>query len=416
MTKEKTMILHLDADAFFVACEVARLPALKGKPVVVGGERGIACAMSYEAKALGITRAMPVFEIKRKYKEVVILPAHFDLYYAYRNNLISFLRERFAKIEVYSIDECFVEVRESELSFTEEALEELRKEIAEFMGISYSLGLADTKTLAKIASKKNKPSGSYYLQKDDEIDFLSKLSLSSLWGIGRRMTKTLTDLELITVGDLLRTSDSLLQKNFSIQLLRTKQELLGIKCYPIEENYAHQKGMQVTRSFARTEDIAFVLSELSTNAEEFCINLQKQNLEVESLEIWIKQVINGKDVHLSKTLLLEEATANHRTLLKAMNSTLSEIRKSKKGIMRGTGIYGKTVPKKRDQTSKLFTTTLDVDTTSILSSIRSNFGNGAIMTLGSMEATNKRRRERDKYDTQSLYLSGLPYPYLGEVR
>jgi DNA polymerase V len=309
-----------------------------------------------------------------------------------------------------------VEVRESELSFTEEALEELRKEIAEFMGISYSLGLADTKTLAKIASKKNKPSGSYYLQKDDEIDFLSKLSLSSLWGIGRRMTKTLTDLELITVGDLLRTSDSLLQKNFSIQLLRTKQELLGIKCYPIEENYAHQKGMQVTRSFARTEDIAFVLSELSTNAEEFCINLQKQNLEVESLEIWIKQVINGKDVHLSKTLLLEEATANHRTLLKAMNSTLSEIRKSKKGIMRGTGIYGKTVPKKRDQTSKLFTTTLDVDTTSILSSIRSNFGNGAIMTLGSMEATNKRRRERDKYDTQSLYLSGLPYPYLGEVR
>ena len=415
MIKEKTMILHLDADAFFVACEVARLPALKGKPVIVGGERGIACAMSYEAKALGITRAMPVFEIKRKHPEVVILPAHFELYHSYRDNLVSFLREQFAKIEVYSIDECFIEIRECELAFTEEALEELRKEISEFMGISYSLGLADTKTLAKIASKKNKPRGSYYLQRDDETDFLSKLPLPSLWGIGRRMTKALADLGLVTVEDLLLTSDALLQKNFSIQLLRTKQELLGIKCYPIEENHVHQKGMQVTRSFARTEDITFVLSELSTNAEEFCINLQKQNLEVESLEIWIKQVTNGKDVYLRKTLLLEEPTSNHRALLKAMSGTLSEIRESEKGVMRGTRIYGKTVPKNRDQTCKLFSTTLELDTTSLLRSLRSGFGHDALMTLGSMTATNKRTRERNRHDTESLYLRGLPYPYLGEV-
>jgi DNA polymerase-4/DNA polymerase V len=416
MTKEKTMILHLDADAFFVACEVARLPALKGKPVIVGGERGIACAMSYEAKALGITRAMPVFEIKRKHPEVVILPAHFELYHSYRDNLISFLRKRFAKIEVYSIDECFIEIRECELAFTEEALEELQKEIAEFMGISYSLGLADTKTLAKIASKKNKPHGSYYLRKDDETGFLYKLSLSSLWGIGRRMTKTLADLGLMTVRDLLFTSDTLLQKSFSIQLLRTKQELLGIKCYPVQENHAYQKGMQVTRSFARTGDIAFVLSELSTNAEEFCINLQKQNLEVESLEIWIKQVKNGRDVYLSKDILLEEPTNNHRTLLKALSGTLSEIRKSGKGVMRGTGINGKTVPKNRDQTCKLFTTTLEVDTTSLLSSLRSDFGHSALMTLGSMTATNKRIRERNRHDSESLYLRGLPYPYLGEAQ
>ncbi len=417
--REKTMILHIDADAFFVACEVARLPALKGKPVIVGGERGIACAMSYEAKALGVTRGMPVFEIKRKYTNTIILPAHFELYYAYRNNLISFLKSRFEKIEVYSIDECFIEVTEGEIAFTEESLEELRKEIEDFTGISYSLGLADTKTLAKIASKKNKPRGSYFLKRDGDKDFLYCLPLSFIWGIGGRMTKTLEGLGLFTVKDLVLTNDSILQKNFSIQLLRTKQELLGIKCFLLEERSACQKGMQVTRSFARTEDIVFVLSELCTNVEEFCINLQRENLEAESVDVWIKEVKNGKDVYLNYSIFLGEATNNHRAILKAMSSTILQIRDLKKGIMRGTGVYGKTVSKSREKTLELFSKTTgleEINTTSILSNLRSKFGSTALMIAGSMTATKKRTQERDRYDKESFYLRGLPYPYLGEVR
>lgn len=416
MIKEKTMILHLDADAFFVGCEVARLPALKGKPVIVGGERGIACAMSYEAKALGITRAMPVFEIKRKHPEVVILPAHFELYHSYRDNLISFLKERFEKIEVYSIDECFVEVKESELSFTEEALESLRTQIAEFMGISYSLGLAKTKTLAKIASKKNKPQGSCYLRGADDNTFLLELSTSSVWGIGKQTSRALAELQLSTVKDLLLANDSLLQKNFSIQLLRTKQELLGIRCFPVESALHYQKGMQVTRSFPRTGDIAFVLSELSTNIEEFCINLQRENLEVESLEIWIKEVKNGKDTCVAHSIVLSEATDNHRVLLKTISSTLSKIRESQKGVMRGTGIHGKTVPKDRERSGSLFSLPEEKNTTTILSNLRKELGSSALMTLSSMTATNKRTSEKARHDLESFYLPNLPYPYLGEVR
>ncbi len=178
MSKEKeTMIPHIDADAFFVSCEVARLPHLKGKPVIVGGERGIACAMSYEAKALGITRGMPVFEIRKRFPQTVVLPAHFELYYAYQKNLVSFLCERFSCVEVYSIDECFMEITEEELAFTDTALASLRKEIEETLGISYSLGLARTKTLAKIASKKNKPKGSFVMRRDIELQSIENLSL-----------------------------------------------------------------------------------------------------------------------------------------------------------------------------------------------------------------------------------------------
>lgn len=85
------VILHVDGDNFFVSCEVARLPHLYGKPVVVGAERGIATAMNVQAKQLGITRGMPVFKIKKEFPSVTILPAHFELYEKYSDNLFSIL-------------------------------------------------------------------------------------------------------------------------------------------------------------------------------------------------------------------------------------------------------------------------------------------------------------------------------------
>src|SRR3990167_733087 len=102
--KTNNLYLHADGDAFFVACELTLRPELRGKPVVVGADRGIAVAMSPEAKKCGVTRGMPVFQIKKSYPEVVILSHHFDLYEDIAKRMQQILSSYFNKIEVYSID------------------------------------------------------------------------------------------------------------------------------------------------------------------------------------------------------------------------------------------------------------------------------------------------------------------------
>ena len=103
-------VLHVDGDGFFASCEISRRPDLKGKPVVVGEERGIASAMSYEAKRLGVTRGMPIFKVRQEFPQVTILSSHFELYEQFASALYSILTKHFANVEWYSIDECFAEV------------------------------------------------------------------------------------------------------------------------------------------------------------------------------------------------------------------------------------------------------------------------------------------------------------------
>ena len=115
--KPKNLYFHADGDSFFVACEVSQHPELRGKPVIVGGDRGIAVAMSIEAKKIGITRGMPVFQIKKLYPEVIILEHHFDLYEDIQKRMYDILLSYFTDIEVYSIDECFALARPSEIKY-----------------------------------------------------------------------------------------------------------------------------------------------------------------------------------------------------------------------------------------------------------------------------------------------------------
>ena len=103
-------ILHVDGDAFFVACEVAKNPALRGKPVVTGGERGIASAMSYEAKRRGITRAMRISEMKKICPDVIILPSDYETYSLYSMRMYAIVRRYTPAVEEYSIDECFADL------------------------------------------------------------------------------------------------------------------------------------------------------------------------------------------------------------------------------------------------------------------------------------------------------------------
>ncbi len=163
-----SVIMHLDGDSFFASVETAKNPSLRGKPVVTGFERGIATAMSKEAKKLGITRAMPIFRIRKEFPQVRIVESDYDAYAVFSRRMFDIIRRYTDIVEEYSIDECFADFTgipgfAPDASGSFEAarpiLEQIKKDIARELDISVSLGLASTRVLAKTASKSQKPDG-----------------------------------------------------------------------------------------------------------------------------------------------------------------------------------------------------------------------------------------------------------------
>ncbi|MCZ6875870.1 MAG: DNA polymerase IV, partial [bacterium] len=146
-------IIHIDADAFFAACEQARDPRLKGKPVVTGRERGIASAVSYEAKALGIKRGMRIQEIRDICPDIIHLPSDYETYSLYSVRMFSIVRRHTTQVEEYSIDECFAEItglrRPRRMSY-EAIAAHIKQDLERSLGITFSVGLAPSKVLAKI--------------------------------------------------------------------------------------------------------------------------------------------------------------------------------------------------------------------------------------------------------------------------
>src|SRR3977135_3823463 len=155
-------ILHVDADACFASIEQSRDPKLQGKPVITGKERGIVASMSIEAKALGITRGMRLFEVRRICPEAIILPSDYETYSIYSKRLFAIVRRYTPAVEEYSIDECFADLtglrRLHHMPYAEIAAA-IKRELERDLGMTFSMWLSCTKVLAKIGSKWKKPAG-----------------------------------------------------------------------------------------------------------------------------------------------------------------------------------------------------------------------------------------------------------------
>jgi DNA polymerase-4/DNA polymerase V len=197
------VILHMDGDAFFAAVEVAKNPGLKGLPVVTGSERGIASAFSYEAKALGITRAMPIQKIKKEFPQVIVLEGDYVSYSKYSRAMFAIVRRYADEVEEYSIDECFAELtgldKPLKMSYLEIA-ERIKKEVNEELGLSVTIGLAPTKVLAKVASKWVKPNGLTVITQATAKEFLLNYPIEKIWGIGPRTAESLQRKGVRTAG------------------------------------------------------------------------------------------------------------------------------------------------------------------------------------------------------------------------
>lgn len=285
-------IIHVDGDAFFASCEVARNPRLRGKPVVVGGARGIAVAMTYEAKRLGVTRGMPVFQIKKMYPSVVVMHGDYDLYGLIAERMYAIARRYTQEVQEYSVDECFADITAARAVNNmeyEEIAAALKRDLESELGVSFSVGLATTKVLAKVASKHNKPSGLVCIPAGEERQYLENLACGKVWGIGPATAEKLYREKVMTAWQLITQPEWWIKEKLGKNHRALVQELKGEPVYEVGESSEAQKSIQSTRTFRPpTADKARVLAELSKNIEEACRHARAAGLKGRHVYCFLK--------------------------------------------------------------------------------------------------------------------------------
>ncbi len=275
------MILHVDGDAFFASCEVARDPRLRGRPVVVGGLRGIAVALTYEAKARGVVRGMPMFQIRQLCPDVVVLPGDYELYSLMAKRMYAIVRRFAGAVEEYSIDECFADVTNSRTTqcptYTELGAA-VKRDLEGETGVSFSVGVAPTKVLSKIASKFRKPSGMVSIDMHTRAEYLAQTAVGKLWGVGRATTGTLMQQGITTALQLANQTDWWVARQHK-PLRFMHAELNGVSVYPVVDVSADLKSTASTRTFRPpSSDRAFLRAQLSHNIEEACTRARTNEL------------------------------------------------------------------------------------------------------------------------------------------
>lgn len=393
---QTTYFLHADGDSFFAACELTLRPDLVGKPVVVGEDRGIAVAMSHEAKALGVTRGMPVFKIRKYFPSVVILPHHFSVYRAISDEVYGILLSYLEFVERYSIDECFALVKPAEILFAGGALELLRAiqdEIRQKTGVTYSLGLARTKALAKTASKLDKPNGAVaLLTPKDEQEALRRTSIADVWGIGWRTVPRMQELGFRTAWDFTCYPEEEISRRFSEPVAVLQRELSGHAVHEVhyDNDPRDQKSVQSTGTFRpSSSDPKVIWAEISENAESACSHARRLGLMTRSVSFFVK---TSEWQYRGGEARLELFTTDPAVILNALESVFLEVLRPGEKI-RSTGIILHELRREEDVPHDLFGRQDRADSFSTVGkavdAIRDKFGSGALKLAASLKGSGK---------------------------
>jgi DNA polymerase-4 len=214
----RRIIAHIDMDAFYASIEVLDNPALKGKPVIVGGDmrRGVVSAASYEARAFGVHSALPLFRARRLCPDGIFLPVRMDRYVEVSGEVMKCLAEFSPLVEQVSVDEAFVELTGTGHLFGDpaSAARGMKARIREKTSLTCSVGVSVSKLVAKIASDMNKPDGLTIVPPDDVERFLRVLPVRKVPGIGEKSAEELAKLGIQCVGDIKKYQPAWLEERF----------------------------------------------------------------------------------------------------------------------------------------------------------------------------------------------------------
>ncbi|UUL77926.1 DNA polymerase IV [Pseudarthrobacter sp. Fe7] len=264
--QRRTCIMHVDMDAFFVSVELRTRPELRGKPVIVGfpGERSVVLSGSYEARAFGVKSAMPMAVAMRMCPQAVVIEPRHKLYYEVSGQLMAIFESITGLVEPLSVDEAFLDVTGAlrRLGPPRGIGELIRRRVAAELGITASVGIAETKFVAKIASTRCKPDGLLLIGPDQTVPYLHSLPVGALWGVGAKTKEVLAKMGINTVADVAATPVSSLKKVLGATGEHVHQLAWGIDPRPVTP-VRLEKSIGAEETFATdTHDDALLRREL----------------------------------------------------------------------------------------------------------------------------------------------------------
>ncbi len=345
MTKPIALI---DCNNFYASCERVFQPQLMGKPIVVlSNNDGCVIARSNEAKALGVEMGAPWHLNKENFERlgVKIRSSNYALYGDMSARVMRTLRQFSPSLEVYSIDEAFLCL--DGIADLENHARDLRKTVAQWTGIPVSVGIAPTKTLAKVANKIAKSdarSGGVFCLMDDgqQIAALKKIGLTDIWGIAHRLALRLQETGMTSPLDLRDVDPKLIRQAFGVTVERIALELRGVPCLEIEDISPPRKSLVASRSFGRPVEILNDMHEaVATYANRAAEKMRKQNLATANIVVFIETNSfrkQDRQYRASQTVNLSVATADSGKITTAALKGLSAIWRSgflykKAGVM-----------------------------------------------------------------------------------
>ncbi len=287
-----TAILHLDGDSFFASVAQAINPKFKGKPLVTGNERGVATSVSLEAKKLGVIRTTPVYQIKKQFPQVLIVDSDYELYNLFSQKMLTILRKYTPSVEEYSIDEAFADVKglRRPLNMTYyEIGGAIKNEVESSLGISVSIGISLTKSLAKLASSSHKPSGLTVVSGKNIEALLKNTSVGGVWGIGENTSAYLTKNGITTALDFVSLNEEKIISMLSKPFLEIWHELRGEQIYALNpHSKTTYKSITRSRTFVKTQDEHFLWAQILHHVENAFEAARRLNYHVGRMTIFLK--------------------------------------------------------------------------------------------------------------------------------
>lgn len=339
------MIALVDCNKMYASCEKVFRPDLKDKPVVVlSNNDGCLIALSAEAKALDFKMGDAYFKCRDRLLQqgVTVFSSNYALYGQLSDRVMTVLKEFTPALEIYSIDEAFLDLK----GFADLPAYglKIKKIVEQYTGIPVSVGIAKTKTLAKLANriaKKNTSTGGVYLIDNPSPDDLNNIEVGDIWGIGRKLSARFNNLGIFTAHQLASLDARFVRQNFNVVVERTVRELQGISCIPFDEAPPHPEHIMVSRGFKRKVTTGKELSQAvglyATRAAE---KARKKTVYASAITIFIRTspFSAGPTYSNSITVSFDEPRNDTQALVKAANRGLKSIFKpaveyQKAGIM-----------------------------------------------------------------------------------
>ncbi len=406
----------IDCNSFYVSCERLFNPKIRKKPVVVlSNNDGCIISRSDEAKALGIKMGEPYFKAKDIIikNNVNVFSSNYSLYGDLSRRVMRTLKRFNSDIEVYSIDEAFMDLSNFSDNEIENVGKEIKATVLKWTGIPTSIGIAKTKTLSKVANhiaKKTKMGVTSLIGIENLDPVLEKVEINDVWGVGRQLTKFYQKNGIYNAKQLKNKSNTWIKKCSNVLSSRTAMELRGISCIELEKTTSKRKSCVVSRSFGKRVES---FQELKEAVASYCLNasekLRAENLIAKALTVFVRTSPFQKNFGYysnSRTIDFPIATNNSIETVKAAISILENIYKKgyryqKAGVM-FSGLL--------DENNKdnLFASEKDEKINKLMRSIdKTNFRFGrrtlSIASAGIQKKWFMRREHSSKIDTADFY-------------